>query len=769
MKKFHLFSFLILLSFLLLTSLSTFTCNSRGYTIEADEDGALSELTVIESSDGGQPDTHPTDRDFPHLAALPKHRELILDRIDREPYGSILKEIVKKAELVEKRSPENIWDVDINGYNAKIAQANAFLAWVYSNSSNAQKAINILKNIETHFEKREKRSDIDVNMPQVIMGFINALDFLKGTDFLTKKDEEIIERKILSLIDKFYNSFIEDDFVRTVQLNYSQNNHNIRTASAIGYAAIAFKDYPSAKKWLNWAFSELDFFFNPENYYFMPDGSISEGPFYGMFAMQSSAILFIALSNLKDEVKVRRDCRTRIYSDPWQNYICNEGEIFKFENPIYKPLFHKFFEWYFSIRLPWGDLPPLEDSMFKTYGGTMYLNSFGGDSTHYWMWKNNRDFPYMLDQSDDMAIYNLIYFDDRILPKEPNYTTKFMPEAGHIVFRSDWSYDAIWLLLTAESGAQRKAAHDHVDGTSFSLAAYGEYLLIDPGYVKDENSTIFKVKTAQPQAHNVILIDGKGAPEKEAFPNYGDTDAYLTNFIDAKNIDYIEAHQHYQNAHIKRAFIFVDNRYFVVADFIQSEIESPREYRWRLSGYAGYGSGGRFEITKDKTIWERKMAGVEVYLSSPDGEVEITEPPFIKGEIPHVHKFDINRETTEHGVIDGVINTLSPYFLALLLPYRVGADNINGPIKVEPVIPSDAVVSYVIEYDGYKDIVIQRKEISKENFIIDDIKIDTDAILVVFRYKPDFSFVVASSGTYLSINGKKIIDKDFANDTIILP
>lgn len=742
---------------LLCISFVSLNCDSRNVFYLTDEeviDGGIlyEDAQIIDLSN--------IEKRFPHLAALPSHKETILKKIEREPYKSILKEILNRSNLLVKSSNDNVWDVDVNGYNAKIAQANAFLGWLFDNRENAEKAINILMNIKTNFEDREDRTDIDVNMPQVLQGYINALDFLKGTVFISVDEIAEIERKIIMLADQFYDGFIEDDFTHTFQFKYSQNNHNIRAASALAYAAISFPDYKNSRKWRDWAFSELDFFFRPENHYIMPDGSVSEGPFYGMFAWQSSAILFIALSNLNTPIKFKRVCKSRIYSDPWNDYICNEGEDVIFENFIYNPIFHKFVDWYISIRLPSGSLPPLEDSMFKTYAGTVFLNSFGAKSgIHYWNWKNNRDFSYMLDQSDDFSIYNLIYFDDSILPEAPEYKNRFMIESGHMVFRSDWSYDAIWLLLTAEKADQRKAAHDHVDGTSFSLAAYGEYLLIDPGYVKDESSKIFKVKTANPQAHNVILIDGEGAPSKEPFPAFGDCDAELSNYIDGKYVDYVEAHQSYQNADIERDIIFVNERYFVVVDLVKSEINKEREFRWRLNGYAGYGSGGNFILGKGYALWERENAGVEVYLSSPDG-VEISEPTFIKGEVPHVHKFDLNRETTEHGVIDGITNAISPAFLSLLLPYKVGSKGEDGRISVESSEPISGIVCYRIRYADNIDIAIIKARDEREEFQpFDDLKIDTDARFLLFRFDKGLSFILIKNGSFLNINGRDIVNE----------
>ena len=697
---------------------------------------------------------------FPHLAAVPEDKERVLRRIDKEPFKTILNAIRQRAAQSPTAMEPGVWDVDKCGENAKIAQANAFLCWILDDSKAAQKGIEILKNIDTNFEDRQDRSDIDVNMPQVIQGYVNAYDFLLATPFVSRDESEIIANKITTLTDKFYSAFINDDYTRTVQLIYSQNNHNIRAASALGYAAIAFPEHPHSKLWRDWAFSELDFFWRRGNHYLLDEGGISEGPFYGMLAWQSSAILFIALKNSNTEpLFISRDCRTRIYTDPWQDYVCNEKERFKFENFLFNRDFQEVVNWYTSIRLPWGALPPLEDSMFKTYAGTAFMSSFDHSPIHWWAWKNNRDFPYLSDQSDDLSIYHLIYLDDNIMPAEPAFTNKFMPEAGQVVFRSDWTYDAIWLLLTAEQGDARKAAHDHVDGTSFSLAAYGEYLILDPGYVKDTNSKIFRVKTAVPQAHNLILINGEAAPTKEAFPRYGDTDAFLSNYIEGKMISYVEAYQDYQQSHIERSVAFIDKRYFIIADRISTQASAPREHRFRVGGYAGYGSNGIFNIRRDGATWERSLAGVDLYLSTTEENLEVVEPEFIKGEVPHVHKFDLSRETTEHGVIDGVVNSVSPYFLTILIPYRVNADGIDCRLTPERLQSPSNTVLWGVKYGENIDYIILRRPESPETFDIESgLFIDTDAELLILRYKGEkIAFALIARGTYLKANNKYLI------------
>lgn len=713
------------------------------------------------------PDDKPVTPQHPRLAVRPEHKALVLARLGREPYATVLAGLRITADRDWEEDPDPTrWNVDSNGRNAKTAQANAALAWLLDDAAAADKARSFFDSLETDFDTHEARTDIDVNMPQVLQGYSNAWDLLLGTPYFTETEAQAAGDKITALAKAFYDSFVVDEITRLVQLTYSQNNHNIRAASALGYAALAFPDHPDAGLWADWAFSELDFFFRPEGQYVTPDGGVSEGPFYGGLAWQSSATLFIAMSNLMSAEDgqgasppvFHRDCRTRIYSDPWQGYVCTEGEPFTYQDFLTDPLFQSVMEWYHALRLPWGPLPPLADSMFKTYAGSDFLSSFGASGMHWWAWAHDRDYPYLLEQSDDLSLHHLAYLDDSVAAEEPPFATRFLPEAGHAVFRSDWTEEARWLLLVAEAGSARKAAHDHVDGTSFSLAAWGEYLLVDPGYVKDETSAIFKVKTAEPQAHNLVLIEGLAAPPKRPFPQFGDADAFLRNTLLGEVIEYAEAHQDYQQSHLERSVVFVEGRYFVVGDRIGTALTEPREHAFRLGGYAGYGSGGTFELRADGARWERTLAGVDVRLASTAPGLTVVEPPFVAGEVPHVHKFDLSRETTEHAVIDGVVQALAPGFLALLLPYRVGAtDPTEGPLVSEAVGLGDGVAAWTVQYGEAVDLALLRDPQAAGSFTLPGGRLlETDAELVVVRLDGPRAFALMVRGTTLRLDGQPI-------------
>jgi len=299
------------------------------------------------------------------------------------------------------------------------------------------------------------------------------------------------------------------------------------------------------------------------------------------------------------------------------------------------------------------------------------LAHFLDDTWAEWDWQTNLSEPVKTAGGMDLAPWYLAYASEEPA-EEPPVTTVFLPDAGNAVFRSDWSSEAVWGLLVAENGDARKTLHDHVDGTSFTMAAYGEYLLLDPGYYKPNE--LDNAVTAQGDAHNLVLIDGQGPPDKGLLSDFGDTDAWLEDFESTSEIDYAEARIEYEEHEIVRSVALVRERYFVIADRIEGDGEHTYTQRW--SGWAGHDSiGGTFSLREDGATWERTAAGVDLYVFSEAG-VTLEEPAFVEGERPHVHQFD-NHDGRHHRVADAVVVGEAPDFLTLAVPYRVGEETLT--------------------------------------------------------------------------------------------
>ena len=233
---------------------------------------------------------------YPRLFVQQDQKELILSRIDREPYQTILQRIQARAEREACVPGDITWDYGAYGHNGEIAQANAFLAWLFDDEQAAHKAIELLDLLRDDWETVEQW-DVNIRMASSMIGFTNAWDLLMATPWFEAESAQRAREKLLTIADKFYKRYVVDDFYRAMALGFSQNNHCIRTAASIGYVALAFSDDSRAVPMLNWAVSELDYLLGPDGQYIQPGGGVSEGPHYFAFALSPAMAALIALDN----------------------------------------------------------------------------------------------------------------------------------------------------------------------------------------------------------------------------------------------------------------------------------------------------------------------------------------------------------------------------------------------------------------------------------------------------------------------------------------
>lgn len=689
----------------------------------------------------------------PSLLATEAQRDEVVARLDDAPYAAIL-EIIEARAAQAYEEPELVWDHRTIGHNNEMAQANAVLAWLHGDEAAAAKARDALLAMPTDFETN-LTWDVNIRMPHVLIPYCIAYDLLLAGGHLTPEQAADAERRVTAVTSKFFDKYLEDAGLRQLVLGVSQNNHPIRTASAIGFVGIAFPDHPEAAKWSNWAISELDYLLGPNGRYVQPDGGISEGPFYYGFAFGPAAAISIALENkLGEGAEFARDCRNRQLEDPWMVEDCVDGETFTFGNLLRDPLFLSTLDWTLNLRMPMGWRAPIADGNFIQHPGGVLTTSFGGGGHHRWDFDMS---PAKLERTMtfgmDLTAHHLFYIAPEVEGVEPPWHNRFMPDAGNAVFRSGWDEDARWLLLVAESGPARKTLHDHVDGTSFTLAAYGEYLLVDPGYYKPND--LDNAVTADADSHNVILIDGQGAPDKGLLTDFGDEDAFLMNTLDGELLAHAEAHQSYAGTDIERSVTFVRQRYFVVADRLTTSETATREHAWRLGGWAGFDIEGVFEPLAAGARWEREKAGVFVHLAATQPGLTIVEPPYEPLAAPHVGAFDAERNVLDHGVIDGVVTGVAPRFLAVLAPYRVGDDGEHGPMTVTAIdAGADATAWWIETAEGTEVAWLREPGSATQLTLPNGAVLDTDADLVVVDAGGAFGLVAA--GATVSIDGSVV-------------
>lgn len=671
----------------------------------------------------------PADERF--LIADPALLDVVRERRERAPFDAVWATVVERSEMELREPDASTWDHSALGHNARIAQAAAFRAWVDGDADAAARAVAALDTLEADID-RNPDWDINIRMPHTVTCGANAVELLEEAGFATAAQADAWRDVIGAIGEEAYARFVLNDAMRQIALGVSQNNHPIRTASAIGYAALADLDRPGAMERLDWVVSELDYLLGPGGQYIQADGVVSEGPHYYAFGMGAGFAMLIGLDNRMDPAHVyTRDCINRQDIDPWAGHGCVDGEGFVLSNPIRNDLLQATADWSVAQRLPTGHRPPRDDSYLVSVNGLPLLTHWGAPDHLVWDWVDNDDAPLELGKGMDLAVHHLLYADGDPAAGPPDWTTRAFEDGGEITFRSGWDTDARWLHLAADAGASRKTLHDHVDGTSFQLAAYGDYLLIDTGYYKPNE--LDNAKTAHAPSHNVLPIDGEGAPRKGLLTDFGDTDAFLEGVSLGDRVEWAEARMAFADAELTRGVAMVDGRFFVIADLVETDVTEAREHRWRVHLNAGFDAGGTWALTGDGATLARASGAASVHIASTGGAPTVEEPPYSPLQAPHVYLFDGDRQARDHAVVDAVVEGRAPGFLAVLAPWKVGVeDGAEAPLVVEPLaVPAGVAAWSVTDADGSVWLAVLRDADAPGTVDIGGGTLETDAQVVL--------------------------------------
>lgn len=165
---------------------------------------------------------------------------------------------------------------------------------------------------------------------------------------------------------------------------------------------------------------------------------------------------------------------------------------------------------------------------------------------------------------------------------EPSFCSVCLQDSGYAFMRSDWSPDARYLLFDA-GHMDVIRAHGHDDLLHFSLSAYGQQFLIDPGrytYMENEDRRYF-MESLQ---HNTISVDGNtisGYVDSWKWKDEAGPVGALWRSSDT--FDYAEAgHDGYwrldQPVQVKRQIVFIKPAYWLIVDTLRSRGEHQYEF-----------------------------------------------------------------------------------------------------------------------------------------------------------------------------------------------
>ncbi|MEZ6187543.1 MAG: heparinase II/III family protein [Planctomycetota bacterium] len=201
-------------------------------------------------------------------------------------------------------------------------------------------------------------------------------------------------------------------------------------------------------------------------------------------------------------------------------------------------------------------------------------------------------------------------------PDPGRQPTRFLPDQGAAVLRTDWGPDAAHVLVQAQHGELRThgTGHESVDNGAYTFFAHGEALTIDPGYFGFSQVT----KTNRAEHRSLVLVDGEGP--KPAHQPLGvlpwrarGEDAHLKlgpRTQAGARVRSAEVESRYRKATIERTLALVDQRYLVVED--RCSAKKTKTYTTQVQANAGARHNRPLTVSGLQVRYQSKQQAREV-------------------------------------------------------------------------------------------------------------------------------------------------------------
>ena len=494
-------------------------------------------------------------------------------------------------------------------------------------------------------------TDRDIDTAGEIVQWTGAFDTLLGAGYDFGGADQAIAANLIGLTSELYRNFSDPPTAGNVA-NLHQNNHRSKSGVAMATGAVVLAEYvdpadadPShdPEAWWDYGITQVDEVLR--HMLVTGDGAYAEGTHYQRFTTESIAP-FVGMWE-------------RLLGDG--SWTTGTGRVVPALQ--HTPQFARTQDWMVAMTLPDGTLAPIDDA--NTQGAQHFgaLPPLPRSDDYAWRWATATP-PYAQEGTIDLAVDSIVAYDDGRDPSPPEGSpTSFWYEGGNAVFRSDWSRDATLVIAEGEgltasefgrdaTGEGRwPESHEHMEPGSFLLHARGEALVLDPGYLSFGEHGIVK----EPSDHNMVLVDGEGPRDPllgslswsaDPFgPPPQDGFASVHSTLDTARLDAATVTTRYgryqtgRDITLTRRFLFVDDRYLVIADEVTPQgAGGPVELDWVLNGNGGGTSGGTFTPTEAGGVWTRPRARVESAQVTSAGTpafstvVEEHESPAARGQ-----------------------------------------------------------------------------------------------------------------------------------------
>jgi len=531
-----------------------------------------------------------TDLSYPRTlvdaAAIPEIQNTLSSPLKMELYTLI-------SSKAAKAIPEGNTLIEDRRSRSQIAREAAFVILMNKKIENGaivellaeermalvEKVLQLLENLnsEVSFEQGWLFFDKWQFRCRELTHYLIAYDLLKGanipgvnTDLAAANLQEFAGNLHARLVDTYINPITGIKHLEF--FFYNTNNHGVMNAGAVGLAGIVLNgmesDDPNYQpaNWINTAMWNLD-------YVLWSAGGLlprvaekdilagyAEGPSYFNYGFDTVFPFFRALWN--------------VMPDGTYDFTF-KGEVKSIRHPWYDENYHRLYEWMVKLRMPNGAYPAVHDtpSAFKTdcvaLSGIPSLNHYYPDSDFNSIWERAQ------------FICTNIPFSDQTAPLfQP------LPDAGSLIFRSTWNDPTgVYMHLIGKNNIPLYGAkaHHQADATSFEIYYHDEILAFDEGYTGSASRNYVN----QASDHNLILVNGKGPRPPVSEWIDGQNTVFIEEYFDTDRLDYGELNTTWEGAEITRKVLFQNDRYFVMADFVQSSTINNYQYQFHGNGLVG--------------------------------------------------------------------------------------------------------------------------------------------------------------------------------------
>jgi len=628
-----------------------------------------------------------------------------------------LESMAARAEIIREPGTHSFPDDQTNSYTAMAA---AFAAFVLDDPTLAAKAAQIAAHL--YFDYSLWSLD-EWDYGTILGGMTLAnhclsYDLLVGFGLVDAELAAAARAAVFQYAETLYHEYV------TVPIGKAlMNNHLIKFTSGLGLVGMTFNDVPEAPVLVNLALSTAPWVLFD---FQMPEGGgQGEGPNYLDYTMGTFLPFVAAYHRYARGVTLpyKVVCRVRL------EFPC-EPRLEWVADPLADPRLTGLLDWRMALTMPSGPAAPLDDSNLScAASGPLAALCERGD--YAWQYRNSRD---CRENTSGLALLELAFLDQMPAPQLPEYDSIMLPEAGQAVLRTGWEADDLFTVLNGEHGTARLAGlgHEQADAASFMIHAFGEYLLIDSGYIGyDERRHVCRAEN-----HNLILVDDEG-PSIGLFYLLADADAWLSDFIDRPLFQAARVQSVYRETEVERRLAMIGDAVFVTHDLVAGD--RPHRYTWLLHTNAGGSTDGEFHLTYGGAWIARPQAAMRLVLQS--------DAPLVFAQGEDEHGFGHGAIET-HAVLRAETTATTARTLGLYLP----AADVTALPTVRDVSAGDLLV-YLVEGEEVFDLVVAGDG-NDYLFDVPDVPVvlQSDAGLAWVRYDPLTGAVLTADfcdGTYL--------------------